>query len=306
MAESKIAIYGAVAANLGIAATKFVVAGVTGSAAMGSEGIHSLVDSGNGLLLLLGLKLSQRPPNADHPFGHGKEMYFWSLIVAVLIFGLGGGMSLYQGVLHIRHPTPLADPFWSYVVLGVAAVFEGASFAIAMRQFLRQKGDRPFWQALRMSKDPGTYTVLAEDGAALLGLVIAAAGIFASHHWSLPWLDGVASALIGVLLAAVAVLLVRESRGLLIGEGLRRETLQAIHQMACTHPPVCSVGQMLSMYIGPEQVLLTFDVEFKDTARVAEVESTLQSLRQAIRARFPVITRIYVEPRPGSGGLDAA
>ena len=297
MAESRLAIYGAIASNLGIAATKFTVAAITGSSAMLSEGIHSVVDTGNGLLLLMGIKLSQRPATINHPYGHGKEMYFWSLIVAVLIFGLGGGMSIYQGVLHVREPQPMGDPFWNYVVLAAAAVFEGISFTIALRQFLAQKGSRPFWQALRGSKDPGTYTVLAEDAAALLGLAIAAAGIFCSQWLGMPALDGLASVLIGVLLAGVAVLLIREARGLLIGEGLRRETTQAIRLMAERQPTVCSVGSLLSMYVGPDQVLLTFDVEFHDRAPIAEIESTIEAMKRDIRLKFPMITRIFIEPR---------
>src|SRR5205823_12090612 len=211
MASSKIAVYGAIAANVAIAVTKFVVAGITGSSAMLSEGIHSAVDTFNGVLLLVGLKLSQRPATPEHPFGHGKELYFWSLIVAVLIFGLGGGISFYEGVQHLRAPQPLQDPMWNYVVLGAAAVFEGSSFVVALRQFLRQAGDAPFWQALHRSKDPTTYTVLAEDAAALVGLVVAALGIALARHFDRPALDGAASMVIGLLLAGVAVLLIRES-----------------------------------------------------------------------------------------------
>src|SRR6478609_6541684 len=170
MAESRLAIYGAIGANLAIAVTKFIAAGITGSSSMLSEGIHSLVDTGNGALLLVGLKQSQKPASPAHPFGRGKELYFWSLIVGVLIFGLGGGVSFYEGVLHVREPAPLEDAFWNYVVLGCAAVFEGASFTLAFRQFTRERGDTPFWQALHTSKDPSTYTVMAEDSAALAGL----------------------------------------------------------------------------------------------------------------------------------------
>ncbi len=169
MAESKTIIYGALAANSAIAVTKFIVAGITGSSAMISEGIHSAVDTGNALLLLVGTKLSERPPSEQHPFGHGKELYFWGLIVAVLIFGIGGGVSFYEGVMHMRHPAPLENPFWNYVVLGAAACFEGVSFGIALKAFLKEAGDRPFWDALHGSKDPVTYTVLAEDAAAMLG-----------------------------------------------------------------------------------------------------------------------------------------
>src|SRR5258706_4517294 len=201
MAESKIAVYGAIAANVGIAVTKFVVASITGSSAMLAEAIHSAVDTFNDVLLLIGIRLSKRPATPEHPFGHGKELYFWGLIVAVLIFGLGGGISSYQGVQHVRHPPDLRDPTWNYVVLGAAAVFEGSSFVIALRQFLRQGGGTPFSEALHPSKDPTTYTVLAEDSAALVGLAVAALGIAASQYFGIPELDGAASIVIGLLLA---------------------------------------------------------------------------------------------------------
>src|ERR1700704_6091290 len=256
MAKSKVAVYGAIAANVAIAVTKFVVAGMTGSSAMLSEGIHSAVDTFNGVLLLVGLKLSQRPATPEHPFGHGKELYFWSLIVAVLIFGVGGGLSFYEGVLHIRRPEPLRDPMWNYIVLGVAAVFEGSSFAIALRQFLKEAGNNPFWEALHRSKDPTTYTVLAEDFAALIGLAVAALGIGLSHRFNKPELDGAASIAIGLLLAGVAVALIRESRSLLIGEGIRPETARAIRKIALEQPNVRDVGRVLSMYVGPDDVLV--------------------------------------------------
>jgi len=221
MPDSKLAIYGAIGANVAIAVTKFTVAGITGSSAMLSEGVHSAVDTFNGVLLLVGIRLSQRPATPEHPFGHGKELYFWNLIVAVLIFGLGGGVSFFEGVQHIRHPEPMRDPTWNYVVLAAAALFEGISFSIALRQFFKQAGSTPFWEAVHRSKDPTTYTVLAEDSAALAGLAIAAVGIALSHSLDMPALDGAASVLIGLLLAGVATLLTWESRGLLIGEGIR-------------------------------------------------------------------------------------
>ncbi|MBA2676157.1 MAG: cation diffusion facilitator family transporter [Ramlibacter sp.] len=298
MAESKLAIYGAMAANAAIAATKFAVAAATGSSAMLSEGIHSLVDTGNGALLLLGVHRSKAPPSAQHPFGHGKELYFWSLIVGVLIFGLGGGISFYQGVLHVLNPKPLEDPFWSYVVLAAAFVFEGASFAIAWRQFTAERGAVPVWKALRASKDPATYTVLAEDSAALLGLLIAAAGVFASHRLGMPRLDGAASVVIGALLSGVAVLLIRESRGLLIGEGIQRETAQAIGDLARAEPLVREVGPLLSMYVGAEDVLVTFAVAFAPDAPAAEVADCILRIAAAVRERFPKIRRIYIEPVP--------
>jgi len=300
MAESRVAIYGAIAANLAIATTKFVVAGVTGSSAMLSEGIHSLVDTGNGGLLLVGLQRSQRPASQQHPFGHGKELYFWSLIVAVLIFGAGGGVSFYEGILHVRHPNPLTDPHWNYIVLGCAALFEGASFALAFRQFSHERGDTPFWEALHASKDPSTYTVLAEDSAALLGLAIAALGVFFSHKLEMPRVDGVASILIGLLLAGVAVLLIREARGLLVGEGVSPETAQAIQAIARDEAGVREVGRVLSMYVGPQDVLVTFDLAFAPEVPAADVAAAIRRIEQAVRERFPRVRRIFLEPVRGS------
>ena len=299
--DSPIAIYGAMAANVAIAVTKFVVAGITGSSAMLSEGIHSAVDTVNGVLLLIGLRLSKRPATEEHPFGHGKELYFWSLIVAVLIFGLGGGVAFYEGVHHIRNPAPMSDPKWNYVVLALAAVFEGASFAIALRQFLGQTGKRPFWNALHASKDPATYTVLAEDDAALCGLLIAAAGVYASHRFGVPELDGVASLLIGVLLCGVAVLLVLESRGLLIGEGIRPETARTIREIARGQPHVRAVGHVLSMYMGPHEVLAVVDLDFDPDCSTTDAARALGVIEKEVRERFPMIRRLYIDA--GAHGL---
>ena len=294
-AGSRLMIYGAIAANVGIAVTKFVVAGITGSSAMLSEGVHSSVDTFNGILLLVGIRLSQRPATPEHPFGHGKELYFWSLIVAVLIFGLGGGISFYEGVQHIRHPEPMRDPMWNYVVLGLAAVFEGSSFTIALRQFLKRKGDTPLWEALHRSKDPTTYTVLAEDSAALVGLLVAAIGIGLSHALNRPELDGVASLLIGLLLVGVAVALIRESRGLLIGEGIRPETARAIRSIALAQPKVRDVGRVLSMYVGPDDVLVTMDLDFDEGAAASEAATAIAMVERQVRDRFPMIKRLFIE-----------
>lgn len=307
MTESRIAVYGALAANLAIAVTKFLVAGVSGSSAMLSEGIHSAVDSGNSVLLLIGIKASQRAASADHPFGHGKELYFWSLIVAILIFGVGGGVSAYEGIQHIRYPVPRESAFWSYVVLAVAALFEGTSFAIALRQFLARKRPGSFWNELRRSKDPANYMVLAEDGAALAGLAAAAVGVYASHRLDMPAIDGAASIVIGLLLAGVAVLLIREARGLLVGEGVRPETAAAIRALALATPGVRSAAWPLSMYIGPDEVLLTFDIGFDPAASAADAAAAICTLEQEIRTRYPMIKRIYIEvTAPGGAPPHAA
>lgn len=298
---SKLAIYGAIAANVAIAVTKLVVAGITGSSAMLSEGIHSSVDTFNGVLLLVGIRLSQRPATPEHPFGHGKELYFWSLIVAVLIFGLGGGISFYEGILHMRHPEPLHDPTWNYVVLGAAAVFEGISFAIALRQFRRLSGSSPFWEAVHRSKDPTTYTVLAEDAAALVGLAIAAAGIALSQQFQSPALDGAASVLIGILLAGVASLLAWQSRGLLIGEGIRPETARAIRAIALDEPGVRDVGRVLSMYVGPDDALVTMDLDFDEGTKTDDAALAMAAVQRRVRARYPMIKRLFIEP--GSAAL---
>ncbi|MCR8959511.1 cation diffusion facilitator family transporter [Variovorax sp. S2] len=295
MAESKVAIYGAIGANVAIAATKFVVAGITGSSAMLSEGIHSAVDTFNGVLLLVGIRLSQRPATPEHPFGHGKELYFWSLIVAVLIFGLGGGVSFYEGIQHIRKPEPMRDPTWNYVVLALAFVFEGTSFLIALRQFRVQARGVPFWRALGQSKDPTTYTVLAEDSAALIGLAVAALGIYLSHRFGMPELDGAASVVIGLLLAGVAVLLIGQARGLLIGEGIRPETARAIRSLAMEQPSVSDVGHVLSMYIGPDEVLAIIDVNFKEGTATGEAADAITAIEGQVRARFPMIRRLFIE-----------
>lgn len=297
MAASKIAIYGAIGANAAIAVTKFTVAALTGSSAMLSEGIHSAVDTGNGFLLLVGLSRSQKPATADHPFGHGKELYFWSLIVAVLIFGLGGGISFYEGIVHVRHPTELKDPTWNYVVLAAAAVFEGAALTVALKHFRAQHSSIPLLRAIRASKDPASFTVLAEDAAALLGLIIAAVGIYASHALDMPELDGVASICIGLVLAGVAVLLIIESRSLLVGEGVKPETAREIRRIVAQHEPVRTVGAVLSMYIGADEVLLTLDIVLKGDTPADEAARTIDAIERDIRAAYPKIKRIYIEAR---------
>ncbi len=231
---SKIAVIAAVIANLLIAIVKFIAAAITGSSAMVSEGIHSLVDTGNGGLLLFGMKKAGRPADRDHPFGHGKELYFWSLVVAVSIFGIGGGMSLYEGISHIRHVAPgavMSDPTVNYIVLGVSLIIEGFSFRVALKQFRIARGDLGSWEYIKRAKDPSTFTIVLEDSAAMLGLVFAFLGVFLGHTLENPYLDGIASMAIGVLLMAVAILLARETKALLIGEGADATTLAEIRDI---------------------------------------------------------------------------
>lgn len=295
-AESKTAIFAAIFGNLAIAIMKFVAAGVTGSSAMLSEGIHSLVDTGNGGLLLLGVHKSKQPADASHPFGYGKELYFWCLIVAVLIFGVGGGISIYEGIKHLLHPSPLEDPTWSYVVLGLAVVFEGIVFVIAFRAFQSLKGEEEnFWQAIKNSKDPTTFTVLFEDAAALTGLIVAFIGIYLAHYFNNPYFDGAASIVIGVILCSVALLLVYESKGLLIGEGADPETLENIRKLAEAETGVKKVINPLTMYFGPHTILLTVDIEFDKKLSAAEVEKTVDRLEKTIRGQYPDIKHIYIE-----------
>jgi cation diffusion facilitator family transporter len=299
MKESKVAVYGALTVNIAIAATKFVVAALTGSSAMLSEAIHSSVDSINEVLMLVGLHRSQLPATPEHPFGNGKELYFWSLMVGVLVFGVGGGVSLYEGVLHVRNPGPLEDPFWNYVVLAAAAGFESISLAVGLRQFARQRGATPFWQALRTTKDPTIYTVIAEDSAALVGLALAALGVFLSHWLRIPVLDGTASILIGLLLCGVATLLISSARDLLVGEGLDVQSAKQVREIIGKDPAVQAVGQLLSMYTGADRVLLTVDVCFKPQTGTQEVAAAIDRIEAQVKSRYPQIRRIFIEAENG-------
>ena len=297
MGGSKAVVYAAMAGNVAIAALRFAMGLLTGSSAMLSEGVHSTVDAGNAVLLLAGMRLSRRAATPEHPFGHGKEVFFWGLIVAVLIFGVGGGVSAFEGVRRIFHPEPIGNPSWAYVVLGAAAMFEGASFAIALRNFLRQIGERRFLEALHTSKHPAAYTVIAEDTAALLGIVVAAVGVGISYRFDMPRADGIASVLIGILLASVAVFLIAEARGLLIGEGLRAERVRDIRRLVLSQPHVRGVGSLLSMYIGPDEVLRKLDVEFGHEQTTDDIVDAVRAIQSSIQKRYPKIRRIYVQAR---------
>jgi len=293
--ESKTAVVAAIIGNVAIAVIKFAAGAATGSSAMLSEGIHSVVDTGNGGLLFLGIKRSARPPSATHPFGYGKELYFWSLIVAISIFGIGGGMSIYEGILHIRHPNPLEDPMWNYIVLALAMVFESMSFTVAYRAFRSVKGDRRAISAIHHGKDPSLFTVLFEDTAALAGLVVAFVGVFLAHELDNPYFDGAASVVIGCILAVVAVWLAWESKGLLVGESADPALVDDIRMCAGDDPVVTGVGAVLTMHLGPEEVLLNLEVEFAPGTGAEEIHAAIHRIEDRITTRHPEVNRIFVE-----------
>lgn len=299
--ESKIAIYGALAANLAIATVKFVAAGITGSSAMLSEGIHSTVDTGNSLLLLLGMRRSQRPPDRGHPFGHGKEIYFWSLIVAILVFSLGGGMSIYEGISHLQHPQEMKDPFWNYIVLFSSMFFEGASLIYALRQFNKSRGKLGFFQELSMSKDPGLFAVIYEESAAISGLTIALVGVFLGHYFNNPAYDASASILIGLVLVFVAITMVKESRGLLVGESADYGVVKGVYDLVNAETNVKTLYYPLTMHLAPEEILLALDVEFDKAMTVDMLFAEIDSLERKIKQKYPAIKKIYIEAKNFGG-----
>jgi cation diffusion facilitator family transporter len=290
-----IAVYGAMTANVIIAAAKFVAAFLTGSSAMLSEGMHSMVDTGNQVLLLLGVHRSKKPADATHPFGHGKELYFWGLIVALMLFGIGGGMAFYEGITHLRHPRPLTDPTVNYVILSIAFVAESISLTIALKEVLATSGNKSLWQAVHTSKDPTVFVVLFEDSAALGGLVIAFCGVFFGHLYHMPSLDGIASLVIGGILAVVAVFLAYESKELLLGESAAVEIVQSIQRLAAGEPAVERIQPPLTMHFGPHEVLLNMILQFRRGLSGAALVATVDRLEKAIRAEHPSIKRIFIE-----------
>jgi len=296
-------IYAAIVANLGIAVAKFVVAAITGSAAMLAEGIHSAVDTGNEFLLLIGERNSAKPADKRHPFGYGKALYFWALLVALSVFSLGGGLSIYHGISALRHPEPLQDPLWNYVVLAVSACFEGYSWNVSRRELnKRRKPGASLWQTVHASKDASVFTVFIEDTAALLGLAIAAAGITLGYLFDSPYFDPAASVLIGLLLVGAAFALARETGALLVGEGIGTEATRRVCEILRADPSIQSVGKLLSMQLGPDDVLLTAAVQFRRGMRIDEVEAAIERLERAVAAAYPAIQHIYFE----SGALRSA
>lgn len=299
MAANNKTIFTALAANLLIAVIKFISGAATSSSAMISEGVHSVVDTTNQLLLLLGIRRSKRSPDERRPFGYGKEIYFWSFIVSILIFGMGGCISFYQGVIHIKHPPPLEDPTWNYIVLAFSLVFEGTSLIVAVREFDKVRGELSWWTAIHRSKDPASFIVLFEDGAAVIGLLVVALMVYLGHHYNNPYLDGVASLIVGVILTVVSVLLARESRSLLMGEGIAPATQLHIRTLVERDPAVIKVQHIFSTYQSPEEVMLLLMVTFKDEQDTEDINEAILRIRKSIIAVYPLIHFIIVQPEPG-------
>jgi cation diffusion facilitator family transporter len=296
--ESTVAVVAAIVGNILVGIVKFIAAAISGSSAMLSEGVHSVVDSGNDILILLGIKRAQQPADAMHPFGHGKELYFWTLVVALLIFALGGGVSIWEGVRTIQAVGPdtvLGDPTMNYIVLIAAALIEGTSLTIALRQFNMARGSiRPF-QFIREAKDPSLYTVVLEDSAAEGGLLLAFLGVFFSHLLNNPYLDGVAAIGIGLLLCLVAVVLLKETKGLLIGEGMKHDELEEIQQIVEGNAQVDSCGRILTMYMGPNNLMVAVDAGFKPSATAPQVLHAVDEIESRIVTRFPQTDCMFIE-----------
>ena len=292
---SKKVIFAALIGNSLIAVTKFTAAFVTGSSAMLSEGIHSLVDTGNQVLLLHGLKQSKKPADEKFPFGHGKEIYFWSFIVAILIFALGGGISIYEGVQHLQHPKPIDKPLINYVVLGLAMLFEGAAWLFALREFTRAKGKWGYFEAVQRGKDPSLFVVLFEDTAAMLGLMVAFAGIALADMTGILYFDGAASMIIGLILVGTAIWLAYETKGLLIGESANASVVRGIRDILQGYRQIEYINEVLTMHMGPDFVLANISVDFRDNETASSVESVIAEIDKTIKMQYPQIKRIFIE-----------
>lgn len=290
----------ALGANVGIAVAKFAAAAITGSSAMLTEGVHSLVDSANQLLLLYGQRRAVRPADKLHPFGYGRELYFWSFIVAILVFALGAGVSVYEGVLHILDPEPASSPVIAFAVLGIAAGLEGWSTVAALADFNRSRGTRSIWSEIRRSKDAPTLVVLLENSGALVGLAVAALGLTLSLVTGDPFWDGLASVLIGLVLGVLAVVLLYEAKGLLIGESADPRLVAAIRRTAEGHPGIVCVHEVLTLHLAPEMVTALISADFEDTISARAVEGIVAAIEREVAQQFPIVTRVFVQPRDSS------
>ncbi|MGD1895845.1 MAG: cation diffusion facilitator family transporter [Phormidesmis sp.] len=295
--SSKTSIYAAMAANVAIGIAKFVGAYISGSSAMLSEGIHSVVDSVNEVLLLYGLKQSEAEPSEDYPLGRAQELYFWSLMVAVLIFALGGGISIFQGVRSLQFPEAASDPLVSYGVLIAAAVFEGAALTVSIREFNKQQTDPDIglWKAIGKSKDPSAFIVIVEDTAALMGLVIAFGGVWLSEHTGNPFYDAIASISIGLLLTVVSIALVAKTKGLLVGQSASPETRESINNLVLSDEAVSDSDSPITLHLGPQDVMLALNIEFKDELSADQIEAAVRRIEKNIRSSHDDVKRIFIE-----------
>jgi cation diffusion facilitator family transporter len=293
--HSVVVVVAAIISNTIIFICKLVAAVITRSSAMLAESIHSMVDIGNGALVAYGIRQSNKPPDSRHPFGYGSELYFWSLIVAISIFGIGGGMSLYEGINHLRHPVMLESPIVSYIVIAIGVLVEGASLVIAVKHFNQAKGASSAYGFIRASKDPSLFTVVFEDSAAVLGLLIAFVGIMLSDITGNPIFDGLASILIGLLLMIVAFFLARESKDLLVGEGVDKATLKRMLQIVSAHDDVEKVGQLRTLYLGPDNLIVAIDVKFTTGINEKMIDEEISEIEMALKAEYPQIKHIFIE-----------
>ncbi len=300
--SSKKVIFAALIGNSLIAVTKFAASFMTGSSAMLSEGIHSLVDTGNQVLLLYGLKRGAKRPDAQFPFGHGKEVYFWSFIVAIMIFGVGAGVSVYQGIVHVLSPTEIESPTVNYVVLGLAMIFEGGAWYFAFKEFSKTKGKWGYVEAVQRGKDPTLFVVLFEDSAAMLGLLVAFAGVALTEVTGMGVFDGMASIVIGIVLGGTAIWLAYETKGLLIGESANRPVILGIRQLVSASPDVVHIDEVLTMHMGPDFILLNLGVKFVGQISARDLEETVRSLERQIKGAYPEVKRIFIEAEERSGG----
>lgn len=296
-ASDRKVVLAALVGNFAVAVTKFVAAFVTGSSAMLSEGVHSLVDTSNQVLMLHGMRRAARPADDAHPFGHGREIYFWAFIVALLVFALGAGISVYEGIRHLRHPEPMDKPLVNYVVLGASLVFEGFSWTVAWRQFERAKGPLGWFQAFRLSKDPTTFTVLFEDSAAMAGLVVALTGVALAHATGDPRFDGGASILIGLVLAVTAGVLARETKGLLLGEVAGRRVREDILRIAGADPDVNHANGVITQQFGPQTVVAALSADFHDDLDTARIEACIHRIEAGVQQAHPEIVALFVKPQ---------
>lgn len=296
--SSRTAIIAALVGNVLIAITKCMAAAISGSSAMLSEAVHSFVDSGNELLLLYGQHRAKKAPDRTHPLGYGREIYFWSFVVALLIFALGAGVSMYEGFVHIRHPEPMQRPIINYAVYAASALFEGISWWFGWKAFSGVMGKRGIFDTVKVTKDPTTFMVLFEDSAALIGIVIATIATFLALRFQKPWIDGAGSICIGLVLASVALLLARESKALLIGERARPELSKAIQEMVRNEPGVVRVEGILTSQLGPDQVIATIGVELDDNLRTPDIEKLIGHLETELRKKHPDLFRVFVRPHP--------